>query len=110
MKTDNAVYPRHSCSETPVGQLAAGTLAAFVASSAVFLVAPEFDLVRRYLGPSGLFTKSEDNGWFITGCLLTKDTELAVAPEAPVKDVAPVKVEGEPGAEVKTAREPREVK
>jgi hypothetical protein len=34
---------------------------------------PEFDAVRRYLGPAGLYVRSEDDGWFIAGCLLSKD-------------------------------------
>ncbi|NLX55619.1 MAG: hypothetical protein GXY58_10930 [Planctomycetaceae bacterium] len=34
---------------------------------------PEFDAVRRYLGPSGGYIRSDDDGWFIAGCLLSKD-------------------------------------
>ncbi len=33
---------------------------------------PEFDVVRRYLGPAGIFTEAHDQGWTLTGCLLTK--------------------------------------
>jgi hypothetical protein len=33
---------------------------------------PEFDYVRRYLGPAGLYATSEENGWFIKGFLLPK--------------------------------------
>ncbi len=33
---------------------------------------PPFDAVRRYLGPAGMFVHSEDDGWFATGCLLSK--------------------------------------
>lgn len=33
---------------------------------------PEYDAARRYLGPAGLFSHAEDNGWSITGCLLSK--------------------------------------
>ncbi len=36
---------------------------------------PEFDAVRRYLGPAGVYVHSEDNGWFVAGCLLSKDVE-----------------------------------
>jgi hypothetical protein len=36
---------------------------------------PEFDAVRRYLGPAGVYVRSEDNGWFVAGCLLTKHVE-----------------------------------
>lgn len=64
---------------------------------------PDFDAVRRYLGPSGMFTRSEGNGWYITGILLTKDTELINTQDPP----AAVEGEKEP---VKTAAEPREVK
>jgi hypothetical protein len=39
---------------------------------------PDFEMVRRYLGPAGLTVKSEKNGWFATGLLLNK--------EAPVGD------------------------
>jgi hypothetical protein len=34
---------------------------------------PEFDAVRRYLGPAGLFVHSEEEGWFIAGSLLSKE-------------------------------------
>ncbi len=34
---------------------------------------PEFDAVRRYLGPSGVFVQSEANGWYMAGCLLSKE-------------------------------------
>ncbi len=40
---------------------------------------PEFDLVKKYLGPGGLFVQSEDNGWWLVGCLLKK---LPAAPAA----------------------------
>ncbi len=33
---------------------------------------PQFDVVRRYLGPAGLLLRSEPDGWFIKGMLLTK--------------------------------------
>lgn len=64
---------------------------------------PDFDVVRRYLGPSGMYTKSEGNGWFITGLLLTKDTDLVNAQDPAAKldeQIDPLK----------TAAEPREVK
>jgi hypothetical protein len=34
---------------------------------------PDFDAVRRYLGPSGMFVQSEEDGWFMAGCLLSKE-------------------------------------
>jgi hypothetical protein len=33
---------------------------------------PNFDLVKKYLGPGGLFTQSENDGWWLVGCLLKK--------------------------------------
>ena len=33
---------------------------------------PEFQTVRRYLGPAGAFVRTEEDGWFATGCLLDK--------------------------------------
>lgn len=33
---------------------------------------PGFDLVKKYLGPGGVYVQSEDNGWRIVGCLLKK--------------------------------------
>ena len=35
----------------------------------------EGDAVRRYLGPAGVYVRSEDNGWYVAGCLLSKDVE-----------------------------------
>jgi hypothetical protein len=36
---------------------------------------PEFQVVRRYLGPGGLFVRSEEEGWSVSGVLLTKEAE-----------------------------------
>lgn len=36
---------------------------------------PEFQMVRRYLGPAGMFVRTVDDGWTISGCLLTKELE-----------------------------------
>lgn len=33
---------------------------------------PDYDVVRRYLGPCGAFLTSEPDGWFVKGVLLTK--------------------------------------
>jgi hypothetical protein len=38
---------------------------------------PDFQAVRRYLGPAGLFSRSEDDGWFMTGVLLNKQALVA---------------------------------
>jgi hypothetical protein len=43
---------------------------------------PDFQAVRRYLGPAGLYVRSEPDGWSIIGCLLTKEAEQ---PEAETK-------------------------
>ena len=34
---------------------------------------PEFQIVRRYLGPAGFFVRTADEGWTMSGCVLTKD-------------------------------------
>jgi len=33
---------------------------------------PNFDLVKKYLGPGGLFAQTEEGGWWLVGCLLKK--------------------------------------
>lgn len=33
---------------------------------------PDFELVKKYLGPGGVYVQSEENGWSMTGCLLKK--------------------------------------
>ena len=33
---------------------------------------PEFDQIQKYLGPSGFFVRSAEDGWAISGCLLDK--------------------------------------
>jgi hypothetical protein len=39
---------------------------------------PEYELVRRYLGPAGLYLRTVDEGWTISGCLLTKELKQDV--------------------------------
>ena len=34
---------------------------------------PDYDVVRRYLGPAGMVVTSESDGWFIKGVALTKE-------------------------------------
>jgi hypothetical protein len=36
---------------------------------------PDYQIVRRYLGPGGLFVQTENDGWTIGGCLLSKQGE-----------------------------------
>ena len=31
---------------------------------------PEFDEIRHYFGPAGIYVASEDHGWYICGCIL----------------------------------------
>jgi hypothetical protein len=33
---------------------------------------PDYEAVRKYLGPAGFFMQSQDEGWTVTGCLLKK--------------------------------------
>jgi hypothetical protein len=35
---------------------------------------PDFDTVRRYFGPAGLTVHTEDNGWYIVGFSLDKQS------------------------------------
>ena len=35
---------------------------------------PDFQLVRRYLGPAGLVVTAEPNGWFFKGFTLSKES------------------------------------
>jgi hypothetical protein len=42
---------------------------------------PEFEMVRRYLGPAGLTATTEADGWFVTGFTLNKEAPEA-APQA----------------------------
>ncbi len=44
---------------------------------------PEYQMVRRYLGPAGMFAVSHEDGWSITGCFLSKETLQVV-----LKDVS----------------------
>lgn len=34
---------------------------------------PDFQVVRRYLGPAGLYVKPLENGWFVTGIMVSKE-------------------------------------
>jgi hypothetical protein len=36
---------------------------------------PDYDAVRRYLGPGGIYARQETEGWLVVGCLLTKEAE-----------------------------------
>lgn len=41
---------------------------------------PEYDMVRRYLGPAGMTMTTEPTGWLLTGFTLTKEVEPSGAP------------------------------
>jgi hypothetical protein len=34
---------------------------------------PDFEAVKKYLGPGGLFVQTQDDGWWLVGCLLKKE-------------------------------------
>ncbi len=34
---------------------------------------PNYDAVRRYLGPAGSYMQSEEDGWYVAGCVLAKE-------------------------------------
>ena len=36
---------------------------------------PDYQVVRRYFGPTGMYVRTEDKGWFVTGCLLSKEMQ-----------------------------------
>jgi hypothetical protein len=40
---------------------------------------PEYERVRRYLGPAGIFVNSLDDGWFATGFFLSKQAPQVAA-------------------------------
>ncbi len=41
---------------------------------------PDYDMVRRYLGPAGMTMTSEATGWLLTGFTLTKEVEPTGVP------------------------------
>lgn len=40
---------------------------------------PEYQVIRRYLGPTGAYMKNESDGWFIVGYLLTRQSDSPAA-------------------------------
>jgi len=42
---------------------------------------PDYDMVRRYLGPAGMTMTTEDTGWLLTGFTLTKEVEPSNPPQ-----------------------------
>jgi hypothetical protein len=41
---------------------------------------PDYDMVRRYLGPAGMSMTTEPTGWLLTGFTLTKEIDPAPSP------------------------------
>ena len=39
---------------------------------------PAYEKIAKYLGPSGTFVKSEENGWFLSGCVLARTGDGAM--------------------------------
>jgi hypothetical protein len=63
---------------------------------------PPFEQVKKYLGPSGLYVQSEDNGWIVVGCLLRKGPPPP--PEALGEPEGNASLSGEaPAADAETA-------
>ncbi len=52
---------------------------------------PDYDLVRRYLGPAGLTATTEDNGWMLTGFTLIKEVDQPQTDERPSETTAQAK-------------------
>jgi hypothetical protein len=62
---------------------------------------PDFEVVRRYLGPAGFKTTTETEGWFLKGFMLSKNAEggasaakKAAAPAKPAAKAPAAKPEG----------------
>lgn len=47
---------------------------------------PEFEVVRRYFGPSGTVVRSDEDGWFVVGATLSKQTAQARASKSESSD------------------------
>ena len=44
---------------------------------------PDFEVVRRYLGPAGIVGRSEPTGWFLKGIMLSKEAGVVAGAPAP---------------------------
>ena len=42
---------------------------------------PEFDKIRHYFGPAGIYMLSEDQGWYICGCILPPQADETGEPD-----------------------------
>jgi len=52
---------------------------------------PSFEMVRRYFSPMGTAVRSTDEGWFVVGASLTKQSPQARAGSAPSTEVSTVR-------------------
>lgn len=52
---------------------------------------PSFEMVRRYFSPMGTAVRSTEEGWFIVGATLTKQSPQARAGSAPAAEVSAVR-------------------
>ena len=66
---------------------------------------PDYQVVRRYLGPGGVFVHSEVDGWSVTGVLLTKEEPKT---EAKPENASVLKEEGAQEVKVETKEEAKE--
>ncbi len=51
---------------------------------------PDFQAVRRYLGPTGNFMRTEEDGWYVGGVLLDKHALYVDQTPTPIASSAPV--------------------
>lgn len=51
---------------------------------------PDFQVVRRYLGPAGSYAVNNADGWYIVGFTLNKEAPLAAKPDAAARPQADV--------------------
>ena len=54
---------------------------------------PDYQVVRRYLGPGGIYVRSVDDGWMISGIMLSKDQAYDAAFERPTVATASAKTD-----------------
>ncbi|MCA9184526.1 MAG: hypothetical protein KDA99_02865 [Planctomycetales bacterium] len=56
---------------------------------------PDYDVVRRFLGPAGAFVRTESDGWYVAGVLLSKESAAVLVNELPTIETAAVPGNGE---------------
>jgi hypothetical protein len=45
---------------------------------------PDFEVCRRYLGPSGMLGTADQNGWYVSGFVLSKENPSALKGEGAI--------------------------